>query len=309
MFLKLLLKGFVVGIAFIIPGVSGGTLAIYLGVYKRLLKAISHIFDDFKNSFSFLFPFVLGALLSVLALAKVFGLLIEWNSFIVLMFFIGLLAGGIKHIYMKAKVKKLDFSTIFSFIIAFVILMVIVIIDKTSQQTGIAYFDLNFTDYLLIIALGAVSASTMIVPGISGSAILMVLGFYTAIVTNVIGNVLDVSNIGYNVQVLALFLVGVGLGIILFSKLITHLLETYPKQTYFAIIGLIIASMIGIFLEIRDPASHQLYEMQTPIYQNLFKYISDNIISVIGGLLLLGLGYLGAYYLTKIEVLEESHES
>jgi len=74
MFLERMIKGFIVGVAFIIPGVSGGTLAIYLGIYQKLLDSIGSIFKDFKNSLRFLVPFGIGGIISVLSLAKVFGM-------------------------------------------------------------------------------------------------------------------------------------------------------------------------------------------------------------------------------------------
>jgi putative membrane protein len=309
MFLELMIKGFIVGIAFIIPGVSGGTLAIYLGIYKKLLDAIGNIFTHFKESMKFLIPFGIGVVLSVLGLAKLFGILIEWNSFIVLMFFIGLLAGGIKQIIQKADLKSFHWSSLLSLILSFGILITIIIIDKSQSADGIEFFELNPADYFLIIGLGIVSATTMIVPGISGSAMLMVLGFYTAIVTNVIGNVLDLSNFSYNFQVLVFFAIGIAIGIIGFSKLISFLLERFPKQTYMAILGFVLASMIGVFLEIKDPASHPSYESQTPIYENLWAYISNHIGIVLIGLLMGLVGYVCTKFLSKIELKGVQNES
>ncbi|QLY39439.1 DUF368 domain-containing protein [Hujiaoplasma nucleasis] len=309
MFLELIIKGFIVGIAFIIPGVSGGTLAVYLGIYKKLLDSIGNIFTDFKNSMKFLIPFAIGGVISVLGLAKLFGILIEWNSYIVLMFFIGLLAGGLKHIYLKSQVKSLHLPSLISGGLAFMLLLLVIIIDKTKSTEGIEYFNLVFTDYLIIIGLGIVGATTMIIPGISGSAMLMVLGFYTAIVTNVIGNVLNFDNLSYNLRVLVFFALGIFIGIILFSKLISFLLDKYPKQTYFAILGFIIASIIGVFLEIKDPNSNVSFENQKPIYQDLWTYISENPWIVIIGLTLLVLGYISSQYLTKIELKGSQNES
>ena len=302
MFLELMIKGFIVGIAFIIPGVSGGTLAIYLGIYQKLLDSISKIFTDFKKSMKFLIPFGIGGVISVLALAEIFGRLIEWNSFIVLMFFIGLLAGGIRHIYQKSNVSKMHWPSYVSGILAFGFLILVIILNQSSSLNGVEYFNLDIQTYLLIIGLGIISATTMIVPGISGSAVLMVLGFYTAIVTNVIGNITDFNQINYNLQVVILFMFGVAIGIIVFSKVISYLLKRFPMQTYFAILGLIIASIIGVFLEIKDPTSHISYESQTPIFKDLLGYISNNPWVIIIGILMLVLGFFVTKYLSKFEI-------
>lgn len=307
MFLILILKGFLIGIAFIIPGVSGGTLAIYLGVYQKLLDSISNIFSDFKNSVKFLIPLFLGIAISVISLAKLFSVLLNWNSFIVLFFFLGLILGGIKYIYQKANVKKLSLSTGIAFIISFALLLFIIIIDKTKVGVGIDYFDFGFWTYLLIFSLGMISAITMIVPGISGSAVLLVLGFYTAIVSNVVGNILDFSNLGYNLQVIIPFALGALAGIMIFSKLISISLSKFPKETYFAILGFIIASLIGVFLEIKDPSTASSFSEQVPIYENLLIFIGDNIFSVAGGIIALVVGMFGSKYLIKMEG-RTSHE-
>ncbi|MCF7923797.1 MAG: DUF368 domain-containing protein [Candidatus Izimaplasma sp.] len=301
----LILKGFIVGVAFIIPGVSGGTLAVYLGVYKKFLDSVGNLLTDFKNSIKFLIPFFLGASISVLSLAKLFAILIEWNSFIVLMFFIGLLAGGIKHLYLKAKLKKFNISAIIALVVAFGLLITIIIIDKTNTPNVIATFDLNLSSYLLIVGLGIISVTTMIVPGISGSAMLMVLGYYTAIVSNVIGNITDLSNFAYNFQVLIFYVIGMVIGIFVFSKLISYLLEKYPKQTYFAILGFVLASMIGVFLEIRNPVTSSNYEEQVPIYKNILDYFQNNILVVLVGVILFVIGFVTTKYLTKLEYRRE----
>ncbi len=301
MFFILLLKGFIIGIAFIIPGVSGGTLAIYLGVYQGILDSIDNLFKQFKKSFMYLLPIFLGIGLSVVLLAKLVSILLDWNSFIVLLFFIGLIIGGIKFVYKKSQVTKLSPSLIISFLVSFGFLIAIIILDKTSNNAGISYFDFSFWTYLLVFALGAIASITMIVPGISGSAVLLVLGFYTAIVSNVVGNIFDFSSIGYNLQVIIPFGLGALAGIILFSKLINLSLKKYSKQTYFAILGFILASIVGVFLEIKDQASATLFSDQVSIFNDLLIYLGDNIFTVVGGLIAMVIGFFASKYLTQFE--------
>lgn len=301
MFLINLMKGFIIGIAFIIPGVSGGTLAVYLGIYQKMLDAIGNIFKDFKNSFKFLLPIFLGIGLSVVLLAKLFSILLDWNSFIVLFFFIGLILGGVKYIYKKAESSKYSLGMILAFVISFLILIAVIILDKTSSNSGIAYFDFSLGTYFLLMALGMIASITMIVPGISGSAVLLVLGYYTAIVSNVVGNILDFSEILYNLQVIIPFALGAAIGIIIFSKVITISLNKYPKETYFAILGFILASVIGVFLEIKDHNTGALFSEQIAIYDNIIHYLGDNIWSVVGGIIALVGGYAVSRYLIKFE--------
>lgn len=301
MFLILLLKGFIIGIAFIIPGVSGGTLAIYLGVYQGILDSIDNLFKQFKKLVLYLLPILIGVALSVVLLAKLVSILLDWNSFIVLFFFIGLILGGIKFVYKRAEITKLDPSLIISFLVSFGLLILIIILDKTSSNPGIDYFSFSFWTYLLIFALGAIASITMIVPGISGSAVLLVLGFYTAIVSNVVGNIFDFGSIGYNLQVVIPFGLGAIVGILVFSKVINFSLKKYPKQTYFAILGFILASVVGVLLEIKDQTTASLFSDQISIFNDLLNYLGDNIFTVAGGLIALAIGYLTSKFLTQIE--------
>lgn len=300
-FLELMIKGFFIGIAFIIPGLSGGTLAVYLGVYEKLLHSISNVFKEFKKSIEFLLPLFLGIAISIVLLAKLFSILIEWNSFIVLLFFIGLIIGGIKPVFNKVKGQRIDIYSIFAFFASFTII-ILLIIGKTRSTNSIDVIRLDFLNIVLVFIIGMLASMTMIVPGISGSALLLVLGYYTAIVSNVVGNLFDFSSFLYNVEVLIPFGLGALLGIILFSRVIELCFKKFNKQTYYAILGFILASIIAIFYEIRDPSTAVNFENQLPIYQNIFEYISNNLFSVLGGLVSLVLGFIASSFLSKIEL-------
>lgn len=307
-FFELVVKGFFIGIAFIIPGLSGGTLAIYLGVYEKLLHSIGNIFKEFKKSIKFLLPLFIGIALSVVLLAKLFSILIEWNSFIVLFFFIGLIIGGIKPIYSKVNRKPINLSSIISFIVSFAII-ILLIIGKTGSTTAIDYISIDFLNILLIFAIGMAASMTMIVPGVSGSALLLVLGYYTAIVSNVVGNLFVPTSLLYNIEVLIPFGLGALVGIIIFSRVIEICFKKFSKQTYYAILGFIIASIIAIFFEIRDPSTAVDFESQIPIYQNLFTYIGDNIFSVLGGAVAVVAGFFTIKLISKTEFKKQEGET
>ena len=147
MFITLILKGFLIGIAFIVPGLSGGTLAVYLGVYDKLLHSIGNIFKEFKKSVTFLIPIFLGVAISVVLTARVFSILLDWNSFIVLFFFIGLMLGGLKSLSENVENKK-QASNIISFIVAFLIVILlwnqILLYSITTQQKHEILLLLNY---------------------------------------------------------------------------------------------------------------------------------------------------------------------
>ncbi len=302
MFFELMIKGFIIGFAFVIPGVSGGTLAVYLGVYEKLIHSIGNIFKEFKKSLAFLFPLFLGVGISVVALAKLFDILLKWNSFIVIGFFLGLIIGGIKNIYKEVKNSKFNIGSLISFSVAFGIIVLLIVFSKFNSTAGVSLIEINIVNIILVFLLGFAASMTMIIPGISGSALLIVLGFYTAIVSNVVGNIFDFSSIVYNLQIIIPFGLGALVGIILTSKVIGYVLNKYKTQTYFAILGFVIASCFAIFFEIRDPGTATEFMEQTPIFRNLFTYISNNIWSVIIGLITFGVGFIAAKYLSKLEL-------
>ncbi len=270
--LMLVIKGFIIGIAFVIPGVSGGTLAIYLGVYHKMVHAIGHIFDEFKKSVMFMIPLVIGMALSVVSLAKLFGWFMRENSLYTLIFFVGLLLGGLPGLMKRTGRRHTGMKQWSPMILGFLFLTGFLIWQKTASMQMVAIFEMNVFNFFLIMALGMLGAMTMLVPGISGSALLLALGYYTAIITNVIGNVFDFTMFNYNFYVISAFGLGVALGILFFSRLIDYVLNHWPKLSYMVIIGLVIASTLGILLEIKDPASAATFSEQTPIYKNIVPY-------------------------------------
>ncbi len=302
-YLLLVIKGFIVGIAFIIPGLSGGTLAMYLGIYEKLLHAIGNIFKEFKESLKFLVPLFFGIGISVVALAKLLGYLIDKNSLVVLLFFMGLVLGGAKDIYLKAQKdkKQINLFSVIAFVVSFGLIMLLVVFGKINSSHGIDYININFWNIILLVILGMAASITMIVPGISGSALLVVLGFYTAIVTNVVGRIFDFSNLTYNLEVIIPFAIGAAAGIIVFSRFIEKSLKNYPKQTYFAILGFIVASVIAIFFEIKDPTTGISHEFQTPIYKDLWNFLGNNVLSLVGGIALFVVGFFATKYMSQLE--------
>ncbi len=305
LFFELVIKGFLIGFAFVVPGMSGGTLAVYLGLYDKLIHAIGNIFKEFKKSITFLLPVVIGIAISVVALSYLFGLLLNWNSFIVLFFFIGLMLGGLRSIYKTAKTDKLKIPAILSFLIAFAVVIFLVVFKALGNTGSVGYIDINFKNLIIIFLVGMAASMTMIVPGISGSALLLVLGYYTVVVTNVVGNILDFSNLLYNLEVLIPFALGAALGVILFSRVIEYCLKKYKSITYYAILGFILASCLAIFFEIKDPSTATLFENQLPIYNDLIKYLAENVWSIVGGLATLVGGFFAAKYLTKLEMVNK----
>lgn len=274
--IKLGLKGFIIGVANIIPGVSGGTLAITLGIYEKLIGIISHFFKNIKENIKFLIPIVIGAVLSILILSKVISYSLDKFPLPTTLLFIGLILGGLPMLF--GKVKKASKKKIVPNIIILLITFSIVA-TFGFMNTGSASANLSnpgFIDFILLFLVGMVAAATMIIPGISGSFMLMLLGYYKPII-DTISSLASFKNIGHDLIVLIPFGIGILVGIVLVAKLIELLLKKFPTQTYYGIIGFVLASIISIVMPLAD--------------------ITFTIPSVIIGIILLLIGSMIAYKL------------
>lgn len=239
------LKGFILGIANIIPGVSGGTLAITLGIYEELIDVISHVFSNLKKNLKFLIPIGIGAVLSVLLMSKLIDYSLDKFPIPTTLFFIGLIVGGVPLIYKRVEKNKLNIKNACAFLIPFIL-----VVTMAFMKDGNYAVDLSNVNPVMLIVLflvGTVAAATMVIPGISGSFVLMLLGFYKPIL-NTISNITDFSLLTHNIMILVPFLLGVVIGIVLIAKLIEYLLKKHKVITYYSILGFITASIISLFL-------------------------------------------------------------
>lgn len=273
--LILFFKGFIMGIANVIPGVSGGTLAVILGVYKDFVESISNIFKTFVKSVLFLLPIVLGMAVAVLASSKLIETCLNNFPLATILFFVGLILGGIPILFKKIKneMKSIPNYIIFGIVFLFVLLFTFFI----SGEKNIELVDLNFIDYILLFIVGAAASASMVIPGISGSMVLMTIGYYNGILSTV-NNLFDFSMFWENMAILVPFGLGVVIGILLIAKLITFLLNKFEVKTYFAIFGFIFSSLIVIFFK---------------------NDITFNVIEFVIGLVLLAGGFALSYYVAS----------
>ena len=242
-YLLLVLKGMIIGVANIIPGVSGGTLMIILGLYEDIINTISHFFKNIKKSLKFVVPLGIGMILSILLLSKVISICLDKYPFPTTLFFIGLILGGIPLLWNKSKAAKRNVSNWVVFGITF--LVVITFAFLKSGNNIISLDNLGLFGYCTLFIIGMISAATMVIPGISGSFVLMLLGYYEPIV-NTIKDLTNFSLLGHNLLILIPFGLGILVGIILVAKLIEYLLKRYPVKTYYGVLGFVIASIVAI---------------------------------------------------------------
>jgi len=251
--IKDILKGAIIGIANIIPGVSGGTMAISMGIYDRLISAITGIFRNFKKSMRVLIPVVLGAAIGIIALSYVITPALERYPLQTSCLFIGLILGGLPMLTKHVKGTKVHLPEIIVFILFFA--LVIGMTFLKGSESNITDITINFGTMIQLFFAGMVASATMIIPGVSGSMVMMILGFYNIIISNIktfIDALLnfDIPALIHGLGVFVPFGIGILLGIGIVAKIIELLFTKQPTLTYCGILGLVIASPIAILYNI-----------------------------------------------------------
>lgn len=241
----LMIKGAIFGVANVIPGVSGGTIALTMGVYEDLISSISHFFKKPKKSLKFILPFAIGAVFSILLMSKLISFCLSKFPFPTTLFFVGLILGGVPLLTRKIKNKKVKPFNIGLFILTFLIVLGMSLMNSGTREISLA--NPSIFMYFILALVGMVAAATMVIPGISGSFVLMLLGFYEPIV-NTVGDLTNFSNLGHNLLILMPFGIGVLVGIVLIAKLIEYLFNKYEISTYYAILGFVIASILTLVM-------------------------------------------------------------
>ncbi len=271
------IKGFFIGLANIIPGVSGGTLAITLGIYEQLIGCISHIFKNLKENIKFLLPIGIGAVLSIVTLSHAISFSLENYVLPTILFFIGAILGGLPMLINKVSGYKLKISNIIIFLITFSLIILLLFFNG---ENVVSFENMNIGSYLMLFVVGIVASATMVIPGVSGSAVLMTIGYYKPIL-DVVKDLTSFSNLTSNLLILIPFGIGVVVGILLIAKLLEFLFKNFEVKTYYGVLGFIFASIIAI------------------IYQNLIinSSFAFSIPSLIIGIVLFVLGFGIAYKL------------
>lgn len=250
--IKNFLCGAAIGVANIIPGVSGGTLIVLLGLFDKTMESISNIFKiniSFKerlNAIKFLLQMGIGLAFGLVLFAKILEFLFVHAENQTIMWFVGLILFSIPVLHKnEMKDKKMNWI---AFLIGILVIALITYFAPSNNEVivpldNILANNINLTYILTLILLGVVSGATMIFPGVSGSMVLLVLGKYHLFK----GYIANVTSFEPKIIIGLIFIaIGILLGIILSAKLTHFLLNKYHTQTMSLIFGLIVMSAIAI---------------------------------------------------------------
>lgn len=236
-----MLKGLVMGIGAIAPGVSGGVIAVIFGLYEKLNEVIAHFFKDIKHNILFLLPIVLGAGVGVFSFSGIINYLFKNHNVEVRFLFIGLMVGTFPMLVNQANKQGFKIRYVSTFILALASTILFSIIENGS---------INMTHsgeptLLHLIIYGSILGFGTIIPGISASFVLMYIGAYEVVLEAV--STIDLG---------LLIPIGVGsvLSIALFAKLIVFLFDKSYGYTYYAVLGFVVGSIIPVFpgLQVRS---------------------------------------------------------
>jgi len=246
---KNILKGIVIGIANIVPGVSGGTMMVAMGIYDKLIHCVTHLFSEFKKSILFLIPIVIGMLIAIVGSSFGLEYLFEHFPIQTNLLFIGLILGGLPAIWKNVKGNSVKAGHVIACLLFFALVAGLAILGEREGKG--ADMTLSFLNVIKLFGVGIVASATMVIPGVSGSMILLLMGYYNQII-NVINDfiralvAMDMHGILYGMGILVPFGIGVVIGIFAIAKLVEIIFEKFPLYAYWAIIGLIVASPVAI---------------------------------------------------------------
>ena len=279
-FLFDVLKGVGIGIAFIIPGFSGGSVAALFGVYERLVGAIADIFKQFKKSILTLLPILLGMIVGIAALI----LPIQWGlhhyPIPTVTLFVGLAIGGIPSVWEKVKGVKFSWKYALALLIPLLAAASLCFLPLAGD---VDLLHLNAGGYFLLILIGVVGSCALVVPGISGSMLLLIFGYYNPLVELVTKNLLQGVNVGHSFVVLAGLALGLVAGFFAISVLMKTLLKKCPHGTYYSILGFIVGSIPAVYVStVREANSFETATSLSALYSSPWYWVIAALFLLLG---------------------------
>ena len=308
-FLKRLLAGMGIGVGAAIPGVSGAAIAVIFRVYEDIIGAVNNFRKKFGYSILVLIPILLGVVLAVIPCIYLFSLAFEHLMFVLICIFAGFLIGSFPSITEKVKGIKpnnLQIALIITgalFVIALGVLSV-AFGDKMNIGGLFENINKNWWLYIVLVPVGVLAAVALTVPGLSGSLILLVIGFYRPLVDSVKGWGSmcvhgDWSMVGPLLGVIGCFGLGCIIGVVLVSKVMTLLLKKFRDNTFFTIIGFIAGSIVVLFFNYQI-YSYYLHWAGQPTIE-VINAVLPMWLEMLIGFIVLGACAVGSYMLVRLE--------
>ena len=227
-----ILKGFIIGIGKIVPGVSGAVLAISMRVYDKSIYYINNFKNNKKESIKYLLPLGIGIIISIIFFSKIINYLLDKYYVITMLFFIGLIIGTIPSI--TKEINKKDYYLILLSFIIFLSLSLLGVKNNYILKGSII-------DIVIFITSGLFEAIGTVVPGVSSTALLMTIGTYKIIISSI-------ANIN-NLKIIVPFIIGTILGLLIVVKVIDYLFKKHHNKVYSVILGLLLSTIMVMIID------------------------------------------------------------
>ena len=244
--LMIALKGLIVGGTMLVPGMSGGSMAMILGVYDRLVSSVSSFFKHKRASLIFLATFCVGAGIGMLLLAKPLLSLIERYPMPMMYFFLGAVAGGVPLVFREARVRRFTWRVPVYIVLGLAVVYLFTLLPSDVFQSEM---EAGLVSTLLLLVSGLIAAVGLVLPGISVSYLLLLMGLYDETMR-------AISQLYF--PFLIPFGVGLLLGIILTTRILERAMTEHPHPTYLIILGFVLGSMAEVFPGVPDTAGEGL---------------------------------------------------
>ena len=303
--IKAFILGLFIGLAVIIPGVSGSTVAIMFGLYAALLYAIGNILGDFRRCVKFLIPIGIGVVIGFGAGFLLIQLLLEKYIFIVVCLFVGLMIGASPALLREIKGERASLIRILLMIIGILIPLAIgasgaitFLLDPTVSEDGASQAFTSFPWYrfVLYVPLGIIVSATQLIPGLSATAIMMSFGQFKPIMDSV-----HLDYILENPAFIGLMVClggGFVIGLIIVSKLFSKIIAWRRAATFYFVVGLSFGSIGSMFF------NSDMAEVYYSWGNGGF-----SAVELIIGIVLLAIGLIGSLLLTKYELIHDSNKN
>lgn len=274
---KRFLAGIGIGVGAAIPGVSGAAVAVIFKVYESLIWAINNIIKKFVRSMAIILPILLGVICAVIPCIWLFDKALETFVFGTLCIFAGFLIGSFPGVTDEVKGVKPNKKYITLMVAGAIFVLIlgalsVLLGDKINLNTR--FDEMTWYMYLILIPVGFIAAVALTIPGMSGSLILLIIGFYKPLLSHTVDWAKEAlvngnwNNAGKLVGMLGCFALGVLIGVIVVSKIMKWLLANHRKGTYFTIIGFVAGSILVLFFNYEIFNYYRVWAGQTIIGYN-----------------------------------------
>ena len=311
---KRFFAGMGIGTGAAIPGVSGAAIAVIFNVYEDIINAVNSFRKKFGYSFKVLLPIFLGIACAVIPCIVIFHLAFKYCMFALICIFVGFLIGSFTGVTKEVKgvqvTTKLKVIALIGIIFVICLGIASVILGNILDLQGL-FDEMPWWIYLVLIPVGALAAVALKVPGLSGSLILLILGFYRPLVDHCTGWAKelvkgDPTHILQLLGMLGCFAIGCVIGVVVVSKIMTRLLAKHHDATFFAIIGFILGSIVVLFVNY-DIVNYYKFWLSKPLPASVeIDPILPVWAEIIVGIVLIAACAFASYKLVKASNKEES---